>query len=71
MLFLQPESESYNTRIVDVSYRYPNMCVILPQFYIAIITMMRNASLISLKYQNALTRFKSRKIDVTNFENEL
>ena len=68
---LEPESELYNTGIVDVSYRYPKMYVIRPQFFIPIITLLRNAAMNSLKYKNELALVKAQTIDVTNFENEL
>ncbi len=71
MSLLEPESELYNTGIVDVSYRYPKMYVIRPQFFIAIITLLRNAAMNSLKYKNELALVRAQTIDVTNFENEL
>ena len=68
---LEPESELYNTGIVDVSYRYPKMYVVRPQFFIPIITLLRNAALNSLKYKTELALVKSQNIDITNFENQL
>jgi hypothetical protein len=68
---LEPESELYNTGIVDVSYRYPKMYVVRPQFFIPIITLLRNAGLNSLKYKTELALVKSQNIDITNFENQL
>lgn len=68
---LEPESELYNTGIIDVSYRYPKMYVVRPQFFIPIITLLRNASLNSLKYKTELALVKSQNIDITNFENQL
>lgn len=68
---LEPESELYNSGIVDVSYRYPKMYVIRPQFFIPIITLLRNAALNSLKYKNELAIVQAQNIDITNFESEL
>jgi len=68
---LEPEDELYNTGIVDVSYRYPKMYVVRPQFFIPIITLLRNAALNALKYKNELALIKEQNIDITNFENEL
>lgn len=68
---LEPENELYNTGIVDVSYRYPKMYVVRPQFFIPIITLLRNAALSSLAYKNELALVKAQNIDVTNFENDL
>ena len=68
---LEPESELYNTGIVDVSHRYPKMYVVRLQFFIPIITLLRNAALNSLKYKTELALVKSQNIDITNFENQL
>ena len=68
---LEPDSEFYNTGIVDVFHRYPKMYVIRPQFFISIITLLRNAAMHSLKYKNELTLVKAQSIDITNFEEEL
>ena len=68
---LEPESDLYNTGIVDVSYRYPKMYVIRPQFFIQMITLLRDASLNALSYKNELALVKAQNIDITNFENEL
>lgn len=68
---LEPESELYNTGIVDVSHRYPKMYVVRPQFFIPIITLLRNAALNSLKFKTELAHVKAQNIDITNFENEL
>lgn len=68
---LEPESELYNTGIVDVSHRYPKMYVIRPQFFIPIITLLRNAAQNSIKYKTELALVKSQNIDITNFENDL
>jgi hypothetical protein len=68
---LEPENELYNTGIVDVSYRYPKMYVVRPQFFIPIITLLRNAAMNSLAYKNELALVKAQNIDVTNFEDDL
>jgi len=68
---LEPESELYNTGIVDVSHRYPKMYVIRPQFFIPIITLLRNAAMNSLKYKTELAVVKAQNIDITNFEGKL
>ena len=65
---LEPESELYNTGIVDVSYRYEKMYVIRPQFFIPMITLLRNAAMGSLRYKQELAEYKQQNIDVTNFE---
>ena len=68
---LEPESELYNAGIVDVSYRYPKMYVIRPQFFIPIITLLRNAALSSLEAKRELAVMRQQNIDVTNFENKM
>ncbi len=68
---LEPDSELYNTGIVDKSHRFPKMYVVRPQFFIPIITLLRNAALNSLKYKSELVLIKAQNIDITNFENEL
>jgi len=68
---LEPESELYNTGIGDVSYRFPKMYVIRPQFFIPMITLLRNAAMNSLQYKAELALVKSQSIDVTNFEEKL
>ena len=68
---LEPDSELYNSGIVDVSYRYPKMYVIRPQFFIPMITLLRNAALNSLTYKTELQQMKAQNIDVTNFEEQL
>ena len=68
---LESESELYNTGIVDVFHRYPKMYVIRPQFFIPIITLLRNAAMHSLKYKTQLAQVKEQNIDITNFETEL
>lgn len=68
---LEPESELYNTGIVDVFHRYPKMYVVRPQFFIPIITLLRNAAMNSLQYKSELALVKAQNIDITNFEQEL
>ncbi|MDA0967520.1 MAG: DUF2130 domain-containing protein [Proteobacteria bacterium] len=68
---LEPDNELYNSGIVDISHRYPKMYVIRPQFFIPIITLLRNAAMNSLKYKTELAHVKSQNIDITNFENDL
>lgn len=68
---LETDSEFYNSGIVDVSYRYPKMYVIRPQFFIPIITLLRNAALNSLKYKAELAQVKNQNLDITNFETSL
>lgn len=68
---LEPDSELYNTGIVDVFHRYPKMYVIRPQFFIPIITLLRNAALNALKYKTELALVKAQNIDITNFETQL
>lgn len=68
---LEPDSELYNTGIVDVSHRYPKMYVIRPQFFIPLITLLVQTSKKSLEYKKALVAAQSQSVDVTNFENQL
>ncbi len=68
---LEPDSELYNTGIVDVFHRYPKMYVIRPQFFIPIITLLRNAAMNAVKYKAELALVKAQNIDITNFENQL
>ncbi len=68
---LEAENELYNTGIVDVSHRHSKMYVIRPQFFIPMITLLRNASMKSLEYKAELAIIKNQNIDVTNFETEL
>jgi hypothetical protein len=68
---LEPDNELYNTGIVDVSHRYPKMYVVRPQFFLPIITVLRNAALGSLRYKRELELVKAQNVDITNFENEL
>ncbi len=68
---LEPDSELYNGGIVDVFHRYPKMYVIRPQFFIPIITLLRNAAMNSLKYKTELAQVRAQNIDITNFEAQL
>ncbi len=65
---LEIENELYNTGIVDVSYRYPKMYVVRPQFFIPIITLLRNAAMNSMQYKAELATIRNQNIDITNFE---
>lgn len=68
---LEEDSELYNQGIVDVSYKYPKMYAIRPQFFLPIITLLRNAALRSMDYKHQLDEAKNKNIDITNFENSL
>ena len=68
---LEPNNELYNGGIVDVSYRYPKMYVIRPQFFIPMITLLRNASQSSLQYKKELALVRAQNLDIANFEDEL
>jgi len=68
---LESDNEYYNTGIVDVSYRYKKMYVVRPQFFIPIITLLRNAALNSIDYNAELALVKSQNIDITNFEDKM
>jgi len=68
---LEADNELYNTGIVDVSHRHPKMYVIRPQFFIPMITLLRNAALGSMQYKSELALVKAQNVDVTNFENQL
>ena len=68
---LEADNELYNGGIVDVSYKYPKMYVIRPQFFIPLITILRNAALGALEYRTQLTQMQNQNIDITNFENEM
>jgi hypothetical protein len=68
---LEAESELYNTGIVDVSYKFPKMYVVRPQFFIPIITLLRNAALNSMKYKAELALMRNQNIDITNFEDKI
>ena len=68
---LEPENEFYNSGIVDMSHRYPKMYVIRPQFFIPMITLLRNAALNSLQYKQELAFVRSQNIDISNFEESM
>jgi hypothetical protein len=68
---LEPDSELYNTGIVDMFHRYPKMYVIRPQFFLPMITLLRNAAMNALKYKAELALVKAQSVDVTNFETDL
>jgi hypothetical protein len=68
---LEPDNELYNAGIVDVSHRYSKMYVVRPQFFIPIVTLLRNAAQGSLAYKTELARVREQNIDITNFESEL
>ena len=68
---LEAENELYNTGIVDVSHKFEKMYVVRPQFFIPIITILRNAALNSMQYKSELALIRSQNIDITNFENDL
>ena len=68
---LEEDNDYYNTGIVDVSYKYPKMYVIRPQFFIQIITILRNAALNSLEYKREIAQIRNQNIDITNFESDL
>lgn len=68
---LESENELYNTGIVDVSHKHPKMYVVRPQFFIPIITLLRNAAMNSLKYKAELALIRNQNIDITNFEDKI
>lgn len=68
---LEPESEFYNLGIVDVSHKYKKMYVVRPQFFIPIITLLRNAAMNSMQYKAALALERNQNIDITNFEEKI
>jgi hypothetical protein len=68
---LEADDAFYNTGIVDVSYKYPKMYVIRPQFFLPIISLLRNAGMKSLEYKTELSIMKNQNIDVTNFEEKI
>ena len=68
---LEPESDLYNKGIVDVSWRYPKMFVVRPQFFIPIISLLRNASLDALQYKREVELMRRQDLDITNFERDL
>jgi len=68
---LEPDSEFYNTGIVDMFHRYPKMYVVRPQFFIPMITLLRNAAMNSLQYKSELALVRAQNLDISNFENRL
>ena len=68
---LEADSDLYNNGIVDVSYAYPKMYVVRPQFFISIVSLLRNAALNSLKYKQELAKMRAQNIDITHFEEDL
>ncbi|MEO7983175.1 MAG: DUF2130 domain-containing protein [Bacteroidota bacterium] len=68
---LEADNELYNTGIVDVSHKFPKMYVVRPQFFIPIITLLRNAAMNSMKYKAELTTIRNQNIDITNFEDNM
>ena len=68
---LEPDSELYNTGIIDVCHRFPKMYVVRPQFFLPLITLLRNAAMNTLKYKSELALVKAQTIDIANFESEL
>jgi hypothetical protein len=68
---LEADSDLYNNGIVDVSYAYPKMYVVRPQFFIPIVSLLRNAALNSLKYKQELAQMRAQNIDITHFEEDL
>ena len=68
---LESDNEFYNNGIVDVSYKYPKMYVIRPQFFIPMITLLRNAALKTVQYQNQLMEIRNQNVDITHFEEDL
>ncbi len=68
---LEPESDLYNNGIVDVSWRYPKMFVVRPQFFIPIISLLRNASLNALEYKREVALMRQQDLDITTFEHDL
>ena len=68
---LEPESELYNTGIVDVFHRYPKMYVVRPQFFLPMVTLLRNAATKALAYKSELALVKAQNLDITRFETQL
>ena len=68
---LEAENELYNSGIVDASHKYPKMYVVRPQFFIPIITLLRNAAMNSMKYKAELALIKNQNIDISNFEEKI
>jgi hypothetical protein len=68
---LETDNELYNTGIVDVSHKFPKMYVVRPQFFIPIITLLRNAAMNSIQYKAELAMVKNQNVDITNFEEKI
>lgn len=68
---LESDSELYNSGIVDISYKYPKMYVIRPQFFISMITVLRNAAMSSIQYRQQLAEIKNQNIDISHFEDDM
>ena len=68
---LEADSDLYNCGIVDVSHKYPKMYIIRPQFFIPIITLLRNAAMNSMKYKAELSHIRNQNVDITNFEDNI
>jgi len=68
---LESDSEYYNSGIVDVSYQFPKMYVIRPQFFIPLISILRNAAMNSIEYRQQLAELRNQNIDIAHFEEEL
>ncbi len=68
---LEPDSELYNTGIVDVGHRFPKMYIVRPQFFLPMITLLRNAAMNSLQYRSELALVRAQNVDITNFEGKL
>ncbi len=68
---IEAESELYNSGIVDVSHKFGKMYVVRPQFFIPIITLLRNAALNSMKYKAELNLVRNQNVDITNFEDKI
>lgn len=68
---LEPDSDLYNTGIIDVCHRYPKMYVVRPQFFLIVIALLRNAAMKALEYKTELALVKAQNLDVTNFEADL
>ncbi|WP_300675506.1 DUF2130 domain-containing protein [Soonwooa sp.] len=68
---LEADNELYNSGILDVSYKYPKMYVIRPQFFIPLITLLRNAALNSMQYKSELANIKNQNLDITHFEEKI
>jgi hypothetical protein len=68
---LETDNDLYNTGIVDMSHKYPKMYVVRPQFFIPIITLLRNAAMTSLVYKSELALVKNQEIDITDFEENM